>query len=42
MTQAGERAGLLRRLLHHACDYYITNKGCDLRLIRGYLDHKQI
>ena len=46
VTRAGERAGLPVKAyapqLRHACGYYLANKGCDLRLIKEYLGHKQI
>lgn len=28
--------------LRHACGYYLSNKGCELRLIQDYLGHKNI
>jgi site-specific recombinase XerD len=46
VSQAGDRAGLpikaYAHQLRHACGYYLSNKGCDLRLIQDYLGHKQI
>ena len=46
VAQAGERAALTVKayahLLRHSCGYFLTNKGCDLRLIQDYLGHKQI
>jgi site-specific recombinase XerD len=46
VSQTGERAGLpLKTYAHqlrHACGYYLSNKGCELRLIQEYLGHKNI
>lgn len=43
VSRAGERAGLPFKVyshqLRHACGQYLSNKGCELRLIQEYLGH---
>jgi site-specific recombinase XerD len=46
VSEAGKNAGLpiktYAHQLRHACGYYLSNKGCELRLIQDYLGHKNI
>lgn len=44
LERAGVRAGLAfkvtPKMLRHSCGYYLSNKGCDARLIQDYLGHR--
>jgi site-specific recombinase XerD len=46
VSKAGKRAGLpfkaYAHQLRHGCGYYLSNKGCELRLIQDYLGHVNI
>lgn len=39
-TQSAGLPGVRPHTFRHSCGYYLANKGCDLRLIQGYLGHR--